>query len=111
TFWMSNATGLPVADRANPGTAANTAHNIHDTFIVESGGGADPSAQAEIWRIAGRAAAHFLIAGRPLPRLPPRRPTGRELGTTLRLRPGAAGEPVLPMIATGYHQYPRDALP
>ena len=110
-FWMSNATGLPVADRANPLTAANTAHNIHDTFIVESGGGADPSAQAEIWRIAGRAAAHFLIAGRPLPPILTRLPNGRELWTTLMLLAGDAGEPVLPMIATGYHQYPRDALP
>ena len=111
TFWMSNATGLPVADRANPVTGANTAHNIHDTFIVESGGGADPNAQAEIWRIAGRAAAHFLISGRPLPPVLTRLPNGRELWTTLKLLASDAGEPVLPMIATGYHQYPRDALP
>jgi hypothetical protein len=111
TFWMSNATGLPVADRANPVTAGNTAHNIHDTFLVESGGAADPFAQAEIWRIAGRAAASFRTAGRPLPPVLTRLPNGRELWATLMLLASDAGEPVTPMAASGYHQYARDALP
>jgi hypothetical protein len=112
TFWMSNATGLPVADRANPAVAPNnTAHNIHDTFVVERGGAVDPHGQAEIWRIAGRAAAHFLIAGRPLPPVLTRLPNGRELWATLLLLTSDAGEPVMPMTTNGYHQYAQDVLP
>jgi hypothetical protein len=112
TFWMSNASGLPVADRANPAVKArNTAHNIHDTFIVENHGSTSPHYQAELWRIAGRAAIHFLAAGRPLPPVLTRQPNGRELWSTLMLLASDAGEPVMPMVADRYHLYGRDVLP
>jgi F5/8 type C domain len=112
TFWMSNASGLPVADRANPAVKPrNTAHNIHDTFIVENHGSTSPHYQAELWRIAGRAAIHFLAAGRPLPPVLTRQPNGRELWSTLMLLASDAGEPVMPMVADRYHLYGRDVLP
>jgi hypothetical protein len=112
TFWMSNASGLPVADHANPAVKKrNTAHNIHDTFIVENHGSANPHYQAEMWRTAGRAAIHFLAAGRPLPPVLTRQPNGRELWSTLMLLASDAGEPVMPMVADRYHLYGRDVLP
>jgi F5/8 type C domain len=112
TFWMSNASGLPVADRANPAVKPrNTAHNIHDTFIVENHGSANPHYQAELWRAAGRAAIHFLLAGRPLPSVLTRQPNGRELWSTLLLLASDAGEPVMPMVSDRYHLYGRDVLP
>ncbi len=117
-FWAANAGGLPAADRANPAlidgravSSLNVAHNLHDAFIVENHGSANPHYQAELWRTAGRAAAHFLAAGKPLPQVLTRQPNGRELWATLRLLASDAGEPVMPMVADRYHLYGRDVLP
>ncbi|MFC5001976.1 discoidin domain-containing protein [Dactylosporangium cerinum] len=117
-FWAANSSGLPAADRANPAvidgkavSAWNVARNLHDTFIVENHNSANPHYQAELWRTAGRAAAHFLAAGRPLPQVLTRQPNGRELWATLRLLASDAGEPVMPMVADRYHLYGRDVLP
>ncbi|GGK73533.1 discoidin domain-containing protein [Mangrovihabitans endophyticus] len=117
-FWASNASGLPAADRANPAivdgravSSRNVAHNLHDTFVVENHESANPHYQAELWRTAGRAAAHFLAAGRALPQVLTRQPNGRELWATLRLLASDAGEPVMPMVADRYHLYGRDVLP
>ena len=117
-FWMANASALPAADLANPARVdgalvrdRSTAHNLHDTFIVENHGSANPHYQAELWRIAGRAAIHFLAAGKPLPQVLTRQPNGRQLWRTLRLLAGDAGEPVMPMVADRYHLYGRDVLP
>ncbi|HEU4347273.1 MAG TPA: discoidin domain-containing protein [Actinoplanes sp.] len=117
-FWMANASALPAADRANLARLdgltvkeRSTAHNLHDTFIVERDGSANPHHQAELWRIAGRAAIHFLAAGKPLPEVLLRPPNGEQLWATLRLLIGDAGEPVAPMVPDGYHRYGRDVLP
>lgn len=117
-FWAANASGLPAADQANPAvvdgravSAWNVAHNLHDTFIVENHESANPHYQAELWRTAGRAAAHFLAAGRALPQVLTNQPNGRELWATLRLLASDAGEPVMPMVADRYHLYGRDVLP
>ncbi|MEV4709014.1 discoidin domain-containing protein [Actinoplanes sp. NPDC049316] len=117
-FWASNASALPVADRANPAVVdgdridqRTTAHNIHDSFIVESQGSASPDHQAELWRTAGRAAIHFMVAGQPVPEILTRRPSGEQLWRTLRLLASDAGEPVMPMAADRYHLYGRDVLP
>ncbi|MFC7534621.1 discoidin domain-containing protein [Actinoplanes sp. GCM10030250] len=117
-FWAANAGGLPAADRANPaiidGRAVrdvNVAHNLHDTFVVENHESVNPHYQAELWRTAGRAAAHFLAAAKPLPQVLTSQPNGRELWATLRLLASDAGEPVMPMVADRYHLYGRDVLP
>jgi hypothetical protein len=78
---------------------------------VENNGAVDPQCQAELWRTAGRAAIHFLAAGRPLPEVLTHQPNGAELWATLRLLASDAGEPVLPMVADRYHLYGRDILP
>ena len=109
--WIANASGLPSADRANPVLASrNTAHNIHDTFIVERDGSADPYEQADLWRTAARCAIHFLTAGQPLPPILTAQPSARELWSTLMLLASDAGEPVMPMNAGHYHGYGRDVL-
>ena len=109
--WIANASGLPVADRANPEVATrNTAHNIYDTFIVESGGSADPYEQGDLWRTAARCAIHFLTAGQPLPEILTAQPNAPQLWSTLMLLASDAGEPVMPMGADDYHQYGRDVL-
>ncbi|WP_127500480.1 discoidin domain-containing protein [Actinoplanes solisilvae] len=117
-FWAANASGLPAADRANPAIVDgrpvsewNVAHNLHDSFVVENHESVNPHYQAELWRTAGRAAVHFLVAGRPLPQVLTRQPNGRELWATLRLLASDAGEPVMPMVADRYHLYGRDVLP
>lgn len=117
-LWATNASGLPAADRANPAVVdgdridqRNSAHNLHDTFIVENHESASPHYQAELWRTAGRAAIHFLVAGRPLPEVLTRAPNGEQLWATLRLLASDAGEPVMPMVADRYHLYGRDILP
>jgi hypothetical protein len=116
--WVMNASGLPVADRANPAVVDgrpvsqwNVAHNIHDSFIVENHDGAHPHYQAELWRTAGRTGVHFLVAGQPLPQALTRQPNGRELWDTLRLLASDAGEPVMPMVSDRYHLYGRDVIP
>jgi hypothetical protein len=117
-LWATNASGLPAADRANPAVVdgeridqRTTAHNLHDTFIVQKNESVDPHYQAELWRSAGRAAIHFLLAGRPLPQVLTRPPNGEQLWATLRLLASDAGEPVMPMAADHYHLYGRDVLP
>ncbi|MET8151092.1 discoidin domain-containing protein [Actinoplanes sp. NPDC049668] len=117
-LWATNASGLPVADLANPAVVdgeridlRTTAHNLHDTFIVENHGSVNPHYQAELWRMAGRAAIHFLLAGRPLPQVLTAAPNGEQLWATLRLLASDAGEPVMPMVADRYHLYGRDVLP
>ncbi|UQU64404.1 discoidin domain-containing protein [Couchioplanes caeruleus] len=116
-FWASNASALPVADRANPAVVdgdridqRTTAHNIHDSFIVESDGSVSPDHQAELWRTAGRSAIHFLVAGQPVPEILTRQPSGEQLWRTLRLLASDAGEPVMPMATERYHLYGRDVL-
>ncbi|MFD0786173.1 hypothetical protein ACFQZ8_19925, partial [Micromonospora azadirachtae] len=116
--WTINATGLPPADRASQAvvdgrTVAqwNTAHNIHDSFLVENHGSFGPHYQEELWRTAGRTAAHFLTAGQPLPEVLTRQPNGAELWRTMRLMASDAGEPFMPMVADRYHLYGRDVLP
>ncbi|MEV6374851.1 discoidin domain-containing protein [Micromonospora musae] len=116
--WTINATGLPPADRASHAvvdgrTVAqwNTAHNIHDAFLVENHGSFGPHYQEELWRTAGRTAAHFLTAGQPLPEALTRQPNGAELWRTMRLMASDAGEPFMPMVADRYHLYGRDVLP
>lgn len=117
-LWMANASGLPVADRNNPALIDGnrvsdlvTAHNLHDTFVVETGDGVNPHYQAELWRAAGRAAVHFLVAGVELPQVLTRQPNGDELWRTLRLLASDAGEAVMPMASDRYHLYGRDVLP
>ncbi|GGQ68553.1 discoidin domain-containing protein [Couchioplanes azureus] len=117
-FWATNASALPEADRANPAVVdgeridrLSSAHNLHDTFIVEKNKSADPQHQAELWRTAGRAAIHFLVAGRRVPEALTRQPNGEQLWRTLRLLASDAGEPVQPMAADRYHLYGRDVLP
>jgi hypothetical protein len=112
TFWVANASGLPAADQANPAVQPrNTAHNIFDTFVVENHGSVNPHYQAELWRTAGRAAIHFMAAGKPVPSILTAQPNGRELWRTLKLLASDAGEPVMPMVADRYHLYGRDVLP
>ncbi|MET1072745.1 MAG: hypothetical protein ABWY11_08890, partial [Umezawaea sp.] len=71
--WSRNASGLPAADLANPRlvdgvpVGANTAANLHDTFLVENHGSFGPHYQEELWRTSARNSVHFLLAGRPLP--------------------------------------------
>lgn len=117
-LWATNASGLPAADLANPAVVdgeridqLTTAHNLHDSFVVENHGAVHPHYQAELWRTAGRAAIHFLAAGRPLPEVLTHQPNGVELWATLRLLASDAGEPVMPMVADRYHLYGRDILP
>jgi hypothetical protein len=117
-LWATNASGLPAADRANPAVVDGQridqlagAHNVHDTFIVENHDSVAPHYQAELWRTAGRAAIHFLVAGRPLPEVLTHQPNGEQLWATLRLLASDAGEPVMPMVADRYHLYGRDVLP
>lgn len=117
-LWAANASGLPVADRANPAVIdgvridqLTTAHNVHDSFIVENHGSVNPHYQAELWRTAGRAAIHFLVAGKALPQVLTHQPNGEQLWATLRLLATDAGEPVMPMVADRYHLYGRDVLP
>ncbi|GAA3351053.1 discoidin domain-containing protein [Amorphoplanes nipponensis] len=117
-LWATNASGLPAADLANPAGVDGeridqraTAHNLHDTFVVENHGSVHPHYQAELWRTAGRAAIHFMVAGRPLPEVLTHQPNGAELWATLRLLASDAGEPVMPMVSDRYHLYGRDILP
>jgi hypothetical protein len=117
-FWATNASGLPAADLANPAMVdgaridqRTVAHNLHDTFIVENHDSVSPHYQAELWRTAGRAAIHFLVAGRPLPEVLTHQPNGEQLWATLRLLASDAGEPVMPMVPDRYHLYGRDILP
>jgi hypothetical protein len=115
--WSRNETALPAADLANPRTvdgmpiAANTAHNLHDTFLVENHGSFGPHYQEELWRTSGRNAVHFLAAGRPLPEVLTAQPNGECLWRTMLLVASDAGEPLMPMVDDREHLYGRDVLP
>jgi hypothetical protein len=115
--WSRNMAGLPAADVANPsvvdGTAvhANTATNLHDTFIVENHGSFGPHYQEELWRTSARNAIHFLVAGRPLPEVITAQPNGERLWRTVLGVMSDAGEPLMPMVGDREHLYGRDVIP
>ncbi len=117
TRWSRNEAGLPAADLANPSTvdgvpiSANTATNLHDTFIVENHGSFGPHYQEELWRTSGRNAVHFLLAGRPLPEVLTKQPNGELLWRTILATMSDAGEPLMPMVADREHLYGRDVIP
>ncbi|MDA3647710.1 discoidin domain-containing protein [Saccharopolyspora indica] len=115
--WSRNETGLPAADLANPRPvdgapiSANTAENLHGTFLVENHGSFGPHYQEELWRTSGRNAMHFLLAGQPLPEVLTAQPNGERLWHTMLLMASDAGEPLMPMVADREHLYGRDVLP
>ena len=116
--WLLNDTGLPPADQANPTVVAgrpiaawNTAHNIFDTFLVENHGSFEPHYQLETWRMSARIAAHFLVAGRPVPTAALAKPNGERLWQTIRRVQSNSGEPFMPMIGDRYHLFGRDVIP
>ncbi|SDK07859.1 F5/8 type C domain-containing protein [Lentzea albidocapillata subsp. violacea] len=115
--WSRNEAGLPAADLANPSTvdgvpiSANTAANLHDTFIVENHGSFGPHYQEELWRTSGRNAVHFLLAGRPLPEVLTKQPNGELLWRTILATMSDAGEPLMPMVNDREHLYGRDVIP
>ena len=116
--WSANMTGLPAADAANPALLGgrpiadwNRAQNVFDTFAVENHGSFAPHYQGSFAAYPGRNAAHFLIAGRPLPAVLERGPNARELAATLRQVGTDAGVGAYPMVADRYHLYGRDVLP
>ncbi|MCG8926008.1 discoidin domain-containing protein [Lentzea sp. CC55] len=115
--WSRNEAGLPAADLANPSTvdggaiSANTATNLHDTFIVENHGSFGPHYQEELWRTSGRNAVHFLLAGRPLPEVLTKQPNGELLWRTILATMSDAGEPLMPMVNDREHLYGRDVIP
>ncbi|GAA3628908.1 discoidin domain-containing protein [Lentzea roselyniae] len=115
--WSRNEAGLPAADLANPSTvdgvpiSANTAANLHDTFIVENHGSFGPHYQSELWRTSGRNAVHFLLAGRPLPEVLTKQPNGELLWRTILATMSDAGEPLMPMVDDREHLYGRDVIP
>ncbi|MEU3643897.1 discoidin domain-containing protein [Lentzea sp. NPDC034063] len=117
TRWSRNEAGLPAADLANPSTvdgtaiSANTATNLHDTFIVENHGSFGPHYQEELWRTSGRNAVHFLLAGRPLPEVLTKQPNGELLWRTILATMSDAGEPLMPMVNDREHLYGRDVIP
>ncbi|MDX8054464.1 discoidin domain-containing protein [Lentzea sp. BCCO 10_0798] len=115
--WSRNEAGLPAADLANPSVvdgvpvSANTATNLHDTFIVENHGSFGPHYQEELWRTSGRNAVHFLLAGRPLPEVLTKQPNGELLWRTILATMSDAGEPLMPMVNDREHLYGRDVIP
>ncbi|WP_434445567.1 discoidin domain-containing protein [Lentzea sp. E54] len=117
TRWSRNEAGLAAADLANPSTvdgvpiSANTATNLHDTFIVENHGSFGPHYQEELWRTSGRNAVHFLLAGRPLPEVLTSQPNGELLWRTILATMSDAGEPLMPMVDDREHLYGRDIIP
>ena len=115
--WSRNEGSLPQADAANPTVVdgipvlTNTAHNVHDTFVVENHGSFGPHYQSEMWRTSGRNAAHFLVAGRPLPEVLTRQPNGEPLWNRLVGFMSDAGEPLMPLVDDREHLYGRDVIP
>ncbi|MET8169372.1 discoidin domain-containing protein [Streptomyces sp. NPDC005329] len=115
--WSRNEAGLPAADLANPArvdgiaVSANTAQNLHDTFIVENHGSFGPHYQEELWRTSGRNSAHFLVSGRALPDVLTAQPNAAALWRTLLGVMSDAGEPLMPMVADREHLYGRDIIP
>jgi F5/8 type C domain-containing protein len=117
-LWLLNDTGLPTADQANPFLVDgvpisqwNTAHNIYDTFFVENHGSFEPCYQEETWRMSARVAAHFMLAGRPVPPAATAKPSGRQLWATMMQVMSNSGEPFMPMIDDRYHLFGRDVIP
>ncbi|MCS7478068.1 discoidin domain-containing protein [Umezawaea endophytica] len=115
--WSRNMAGLPAADLANPvlvdgvAVSANTAANVHDTYVVENHGSFGPHYQEELWRTSARNAVHFLLAGRPLPEVITAQPNGDRLWRTILGTMSDAGEPLMPMVADREHLYGRDVIP
>ncbi len=115
--WSRNMAGLPAADLANPAlvdgvaVSANTAANVHDTFVVENHGSFGPHYQEELWRTSARNAIHFLVAGRPLPEVITAQPNGERLWRTILATMSDAGEPLMPMVGDREHLYGRDVIP
>ena len=115
--WSRNMAGLPAADLANPAlvdgvaVSANTAANLHDTFLVENHGSFGPHYQEELWRTAARNAIHFLLAGRPLPEVITAQPNGERLWRGVLGMTSDAGEPLMPMVGDREHLYGRDVIP
>ncbi|HEX6339514.1 discoidin domain-containing protein [Umezawaea sp.] len=115
--WSRNMAGLPAADLANPAlvdgvaVSANTATNLHDTYVVENHGSFGPHYQEELWRTSARNAVHFLLAGRPLPEVITAQPNGERLWRTILGTMSDAGEPLMPMVRDREHLYGRDVIP
>jgi hypothetical protein len=115
--WSRNEGGLPQADAANPAlidgipVLMNTAHNVYDAFVVENHGSFGPHYQSELWRTSGRNAAHFIVAGRPLPEVLTRQPNGEPLWDRLVGFMSDAGEPLMPLVDDREHLYGRDVIP
>lgn len=115
--WSRNMSGLPAADLANPAVVdgvavdANTAANLHGTFVVENHGSFGPHYQEELWRTSARNAVHFLVAGRPLPEVITAQPNGERLWRTILATMSDAGEPLMPMVGDREHLYGRDVIP
>lgn len=116
--WTTNMSGLPAADHANParigGTtiaAANQAHNVWDTFLVENHGTYAPIYQQSIGAYPGRNAAQFVIAGRPVPEEVSTVPNADRLWFAMGQTGTDAGVPEDFMVADRHHLYGRNVLP
>jgi hypothetical protein len=116
--WTTNMSGLPTADHANParvgGTtiaAANQAHNVWDTFLVENHGTYAPIYQQSIGAYPGRSAAQFVLAGRPVPAEVSTVPNADRLWFAMGQTGTDAGVPEDFMVADRHHLYGRNVLP
>lgn len=116
--WLLNDTGLPPADQANPfeidGTPIsqwNTAQNIWDTFLVENHGSFSPCYQEETWRMSARVAAHFMLAGQPMPAAVTAKPNERQLWATMMQTMSTSGEPFMPTVDDRTHLFGRNLIP
>lgn len=116
--WMSNMTGLPVADEANPTVVAgqtvaerNQAQNIYPGYLTENHGSYNPHYHQSAWVYPARNAVHFLLAGQPLPESLLRQPNGDGMYRTTRTLSTASGVSVHPTVADRFHLYGRDVLP
>ncbi|MFC7490083.1 MULTISPECIES: discoidin domain-containing protein [unclassified Knoellia] len=115
--WSRNEGGLPQADAANPALVdgipvlTNTAQNVYDSFVAENHGSFGPHYQSELWRTSGRNAAHFIVAGRPLPEVLLQQPNGEPLWDRMVGFMSDAGEPLMPLVDDREHLYGRDVIP
>jgi hypothetical protein len=64
-----------------------------------------------MWRTSGRNAAHFVVAGRPLPEVLTRQPNGEPLWNRLVGFMSDSGEPLMPLVDDREHLYGRDVIP
>lgn len=115
--WSRNEGALPQADAANPALVdgipvlTNTAQNVYDSFVAENHGSFGPHYQSEMWRTSGRNAAHFVVAGRPMPEVLIRQPNAEPLWDRLVGFMSDAGEPLMPLVDDREHLYGRDIIP